>query len=674
MLPNCSSLRCFQGDHLRRSQLLVPLACGLLALMIGILLRAADPGGLVILRERTFDLYQRVDPPRIGRDTPVRIVDVDDASLAILGQWPWPRDIIADLVLRLGQAGAAVVALDMIFPEPDRSNAASLVETWDLPAGLRSALGNALANEPSHDESLARALRAVPSVLGVALATSLDASPASFTPAAGMAIVGPDPQAYLATSPATVGNLPMLQEAASGLGSIHVSGRDDDAVIRHIPALTLVGEAYLPSLFIEALRVAQGAQSLILRTNEDPAQPLSGVPESLRIGDVTLSLTQTGDYRLRYGVLDPGLTIPAHLVLAGDAPLSSIFSGTIVLVGTSAPGLFDLRATALGTIAPGVSIHAQAIAAILAQRNLVRADWTGGLELALILAAGLSVIAAGLLARPLIAAVSAALVIGALAGGSWWAFTSHLMLVDASAPILVTLLTFGATNVPVLIGTDQQQRFIRSAFSRYLAEPVLARLERDPRALRLEGERIIITVLFMDMRGFTTRAETMEPGDAVHLLNSMLDPLSQAVLEEEGTIDKFMGDGMMAFWNAPLDQGDHAARAVRAALGMQAVMERFAGQTSADGKPLTIGIGIHSGEAFVGNMGSTRRFAYSAIGDTVNLAARIETLTASLQVPLLVSQATLSTLPQQLAELFEDAGEHAVKGRAQQVRVYALKA
>ncbi|MEO0385701.1 MAG: adenylate/guanylate cyclase domain-containing protein [Pseudomonadota bacterium] len=663
----------------RLSRILVPLVLGLSCLGSGLLVRTVDPGFVAIVRERVFDLYQRVDPPVLGPEVPVRIVDVDDASLASLGQWPWPRTLLADMVTTLHQAGAAVIAFDMLFPGPDRASPLTAIEGLAVPADVARQLRTTLAGLPTNDEVFAQALASAPTVLGVA--TPPEGS--SFTPHAGLAMVGPTPTSRLTRANAITGNLPILQDAVQGLGGINVSARDDDAVVRRIPVLTSVGEeasqTIMPSMFVEALRVAQGAQSLVVRSNPTPGAPDTGIPQDLRVGALIIPLTETGAYRIRYGTLDPAITLPASAVLqARDMPssLAPLLEGTIVLIGTSAPGLFDLRATPLGTIVPGVTMHAQAIANVIADTHLARPDWTTGLELLLMALAGLMVIAAALAMRPMEAALVAAAILVALGVGSWWSFSTHLLLVDASFPITVTLLTFGAVTVPVLVGTDQRQRFIRNAFAHYLAEPVLARLESNPNALKLEGDRRTITILFMDIRGFTSRSEHMEPTDAVDLLNALLDPLSEAVLAEEGTIDKFMGDGMMAFWNAPLDQDDHAARAVCAGLAMNQAITDYNASQSANTQPLAIGVGIHTGEAFVGNMGSKRRFAYSAIGDAVNLAARVEALTSSQNHKMLITQETLdaaSTHDASLAQHFEPAGDHTVKGRSQPVTVHTLR-
>lgn len=662
------------------ARLWLPLLAGLICLLSGLAIYSSQPAGVSVARERVFDLYQRVSPRLIGADLPIRIVDVDDASLASYGQWPWPRTRLADLVDTLNQAGAAAIAFDMIFPEPDRASPLLALEGMGLPEYLDAEVRSTLQQTLGFDERFAQSLALAPIVLGVAVS----AEGSSFTPAAGLAMVGPDPAPFLVQSQATIASLPVLNEAAQGLGGIHVSAEDDDAVVRRIPVLTQVGAgtaspSLLPSMFVEALRVAQGAQSLILRTNPSPHDPQFGIPQDLGVGALTVPLTRAGTYRILYGDLDEAMTLSAREVLAStDNPqeLAPRIGGTIVLIGSSAPGLFDLRATPLGTIVPGVSMHAQAIAGVLSGANLARPDWTTGLELMVMIVAGALIIATALLTRPLVAAAILGIVVVAIGAGSWWAFSEQRLLIDASFPILLTLLTYGAVTVPVLVGTDRRQRFIRNAFAHYLAEPVLARLEADPDALTLDGERRSVTIMFMDVRGFTSRSEHMQPTQAVDLLNTLLDPLSEAVLVHEGTIDKFMGDGMMAFWNAPLDQTDHAARAVRAAKAMVDVVADVNAELSPGEKPLAIGIGLHTGEAFVGNMGSKRRFAYSAIGDPVNLAARVEALAGTLGEALLITQETLDHAKESQADLatdFTSAGDHQVKGRNQPVTVYKLR-
>lgn len=658
----------------------LPLLAGVFCLVAGLLTYASQPDALIVVRERVFDLYQRVNPHSISPEIPVRIVDIDDASLGAYGQWPWPRTRLATLLDTLTQAGAAAIAFDMIFPEPDRTSPLLALESMALPSGLDGQVRATLEDVPNFDESFAQSLASSPSILGVAVV----GQGRFFVPAAGIATVGPTPAAFLVQSPATISSLPELDQAARGLGGIHVSARDDDAVVRRIPVLTQIGAdtpspSLLPSLFVEALRVAQGAQSLIVRTNPSPLNAQQGVPQDLRVGALTVPLTQEGAYRILYGTFDPAITLSAREVLANTNTPQSLaeqIGGTIVLIGTSAPGLFDLRATPLGTIVPGVSMHAQAIAGVLSGLNLSRPDWTNGLELMLMILAGVIVIVTALFTRPMVAAIVLAIITFALGAGSWWAFSQRLLLVDVSFPILLTILTYGAVTVPVLVGTDRRQRFIRNAFSHYLAEPVLAKLEANPDALRLDGEKRTITILFMDVRGFTSRAEHMQPTEAVNLLNMLLDPLSEAVLAEEGTIDKFMGDGMMAFWNAPLDQDDHAARAIRAALAMVKIVEDLNTNSAPEQQPLAIGIGLHTGDAFVGNMGSRRRFAYSAIGDPVNLAARVEALAGSQNEALLITSETLKFATQsapELAKQFNQAGDHQVKGREQPVTVFRRK-
>ncbi|MEM1287072.1 MAG: adenylate/guanylate cyclase domain-containing protein [Pseudomonadota bacterium] len=648
---------------------------GIAVLLGAILVRSLDPAPLVIARDRVFDLYQRIDPPQISADLPIRIVDIDEAALAAYGQWPWPRTLLAELVDKLRASGAAVVAFDMLFAEPDRASPDAVIASLGISGDTRRAIEDEVSTNLGHDAAFATALGSMSTVLG--LGNGTEAAPQK----AGFAFAGPPPNDKLSATPGVVANLPILQEATSGLGMINVSERDEDAVVRRIPAVTRAGDNLVPSLFLETLRVAQGAQSYVVRSNPDPIASGLGIPHSVRVGQLSVPLTETGAYFVRYGRLAPEITLSAADILT-DQPNGTEraprVSGTIVLVGTSAAGLFDLRASALGELVPGVAIHAQAIASVLNGTNLSRPDWANGAEIVAIATLGALTLLIAFLARPLVAALLFAAIAVGTGYASLWAFESRLLLLDAVAPTISIAAVFLAVTVPRLVFTDQQQRFIRKAFSLYLAEPVLARLEKDPAGLKLEGEKRPITVMFMDVRGFTARSETMEPPAAVELLNGLLDPLSQIVLSEEGTIDKFMGDGMMAFWNAPVDQPDHAIRAVRAGRQMVDWLDAR-NMTLPEDHRLRIGIGIHTGDAFVGNMGSTRRFAYSAIGDTVNLASRVEGLAGSTLSPLLVTNETKRAIEDLMPSTedavgftFHHAGSHTVKGRAAEVTVFRV--
>lgn len=352
--------------------------------------------------------------------------------------------------------------------------------------------------------------------------------------------------------------------------------------------------------------------------------------------------------------------------------VSAAIEGSIVFIGTSAAGLQDVRTTALGQNVPGVSLHAQIVEQILSGHYLSRPDWANGLEILAIAIAGCLLVLLTTFVSPVMA-LACGMAITALAlVASWVAFAYAGLLFDPLAPILAASIThFSATAFRFLV-TDRERREVRQAFGRYLSPSLLYRIEHNRNALRLGGDDRELTVMFVDVRSFTEISERMAPTDVVTFLNTLLDALSRHVIANEGTLDKFIGDSIMAFWNAPVDVANHPRKALRAALGMRETLARLNaddafgfGATQAVG----IGIGIHTGIACVGNMGAETRFNYSAVGDTVNIAARIEAACKEVSFDILVSEATAQALPG--CALLE-AGALGLKGKTTRTRLFAV--
>ena len=354
-------------------------------------------------------------------------------------------------------------------------------------------------------------------------------------------------------------------------------------------------------------------------------------------------------------------------------------AGRIILVGTSAPGLIDLRATPLDAAIPGVEVHAQAIEQIIAEQqgglSLTRPDYARALELAIMIVLGI-VLAAIL---PTISAVHAAVlglsVMATLAIGGWGAYSQAGLLLDPSYPALALFILVAAGTTDVYRRVEQQRGEVRRAFSYYVSPTVVDEIIAHPDKLELGGVVREVTLLFCDVRNFTTLSEKLNAHELTSFINSLLTPLSEIILTNRGTIDKYIGDAIMAFWNAPLDDPDHAAHACRSALAMIAKMEdlnkTWRKQAEAAGRPydqVRIGIGINSGEVCVGNLGSSQRFDYSAIGDNVNVASRFEGLSKAYGVPIVVGEQTLERLNG--VEAIE-LDMMRVKGRAQPTRIYA---
>ena len=347
-----------------------------------------------------------------------------------------------------------------------------------------------------------------------------------------------------------------------------------------------------------------------------------------------------------------------------------------MLVGTHAAGLGDAQATPLGQIMPGVAVHAQLIEQILAQDFISRPDWANGLEIigTVLLAAFVAVMLLSFGAQFSLIAGIIALVLAI--SGSWFAFSQFRLLLDPIYPSLAAVTMYIAIERTLRVASDKEKKFVRQAFGQYLAPELLARLESSPKAMQLGGEAREITVMFMDVRGFTPISEALSATELVDFINTLLGPLSEAIQSELGTIDKYIGDSIMAFWNAPLDIADHATHACRASLKMREAVRQLNEddafgfeERGISGGHVKIGVGLNFGIAAVGNMGSEIRFNYSAMGDVVNVSARIESTTKEFGTDLLVSQ-DVANAAKGMALL--EAGEILLKGKSRPTKLYAL--
>jgi adenylate cyclase len=654
---------------------LIPVAMLALALA----LRIADVAPIQDMRLSLFDEYQRLAPAEY-EDAGVRVVDIDDDTLDRIGQWPWPRIHVATLLDRLTSLGAAVVAFDMVFAEPDRTSPQRMMRSWfdaNTPAALVDELARRL---PDHDTVLAKAISGVPTVLGIALTPAPSVQRPS--PKAGFAQAGDDPRPFLPAFRGAIVNLPQLTEPAAGVGSFNIVP-ERDGVIRRVPLFYALRKAdrtadLVPSLAAEALRVAQGASTYVIKSSN--ASGTTGFGEKTgvsqaRIGTFIVPTDAEGRVWMRDMGRVGARTIPAWQVMQGDVRAGEL-EGTIVFIGTSAAGLLDLRVTPLDAAAPGVDVHARIAEQMVLGDFLQRPDWVDGLEFVYLLALGVIVLL--LLPRwgPIGCAVVTVLGIATAVASSWLAYTQYKMLIDPLYPSLAVLSLYLCASLLVFLHTEGERRRVRHAFGRYMSPALVERLANDPTQLELGGETRDMTILFTDIRDFTSVAESMDAASLTRFINDFLTPMTDIILRHRGTIDKYMGDAIMAFWNAPLDDPDHAPNAARAALNMLAELERLNGvwtaEATKDGKPdhpVSIGVGLNTGPCCVGNMGSSLRLEYSVIGDDVNLASRLEGQSKTYGVPIVIGENTRARLDG-FASLELDLLR--VKGKQRPVRVFAL--
>lgn len=644
----------------------------ILLLLVAAFARIAIPDFLGRLSLVVFDIYQRESPRQADPNAPVRIVDIDDQSLKAVGQWPWPRTVMAKLVDRLREAGAAVVVFDVLFPERDRISPSLLLPFLTEGGASKEEVQRVLATVPDPDKTFAAAIAKLPVVLGFALTDS----GGNGTPQrkAGFAFIGgagDDPLRFTQRYSGSIVDLPVLQAAASGAGFVN-SRPDWDNVLRQIPLVMRLGSRAVPSLAAEALRLALGGSTYIGRAAGASAGTNFGEHTGLNsflIGPIAVPTDSAGNVWIHYAPSDPRRFISAADILSGKFDRARI-DGDIVLIGVSAKGLNDLHATPLARNTPGTEIHAQLIEQILQQDFLTRPDWLVGAETAFSVVIGLLMI----VLIPRIGALSSAAVggvaIAAAIATSWFAFSDAHMLVDPAFPILIIAAVYVAATLLSHRQTERRQREIRQAFSRYMSPHMVAELARHPEKLVLGGEIKLITVMFCDIRGFTTLSEGLGAEELARLINNFLTPMTEIITTHKGTIDKYIGDCIMAFWNAPLDDPDHAKNAVLAAQAMrQRLLELNEGWAAAGRRQLHIGIGINTGECCVGNFGSEQRFDYSLLGDPVNLSSRLEGLTKQYGVDLIIGEDTAAMVGDpNMVEL----DLVAVKGKSRAVRIFTI--
>lgn len=646
-------------------------------LLLAVALRFHDPVLLQEFRYRIFDNYQRLSP-RIYTELPVLVVDIDDETLAKHGQWPWSRTVVAELVARLLNAGVAALALDIVFAEADRTSPENLVaEFGDGEAAqlVRDAIAKGAL--PKHDSIFASVLSQGPTVGG--FIPTDRSGPRMPLVKAGLAHSGDDPEPFLRSYPGAISNIPEIDEALSGGGSLSPVF-DSDGVIRRVPLFVLVGGKMYPSLAAEALRVAQGASSMIIKSSGASGETAFGEHtgvNQVKIGQFVVPTDAQAAMWLRDTGSVPERVWPVWKIMDGSAPMERM-EGAIVFVGSSAAGLKDQHSTPLNQAATGVTQHAQMIEQILLGDFLERPDWADGLEMLFMLVMGLIMLGVFWVPRlgtAWASVISGAMVLGAI-GFSWYAYTDLKLLFDPMYPGIVGVLVYSGTSFLNFLDTERERRRVRAAFSQYMSPSLVDRLADDPGQLKLGGEMRDLTLLFCDIRGFTTISERLNAQELTELINRFLTPMTEIIMRSEGTIDKYMGDCIMAFWNAPLNVPEHRRLGVLSALAMRrrlvALNAELALETAAKREApieLGIGIGLNFGICGVGNVGSQQRFDYSALGDTVNLAARLEGQCKTYGVEVILSESTMQGL-EDLAALELDLIQ--VKGKTEPIRVFTV--
>lgn len=654
----------------------VSMGIGLLLVvaMLGHAVYLYRPAWLNQLEAIAYDARLRATLPG-GIDERIVIVDIDEKSLAEVGRWPWGRDRMARLVDNLfDHYQARMLGMDVVFAEPDDSSGLKILDQLAT-TSLRQVSAyqevlESLRLKLDHDEQFARALQNRPIVLGY-----------YFSDEAGVKAGGRLPSPVLparASAGKEVGvirwagygsNLDRFMTAARGAGHFNPLV-DFDGMSRRVPLLVEHKEGYYEALSLAMVRLLRGGLPLRL-----------DAPESI-LGTSYRNvewLTLTGKDGLRVPV-DENLAalipyrgpqgsfryVSASDVLSKRLP-ADVLKDRIVLLGTTAPGLLDLRATPVGSTYPGVEIHANLIAGMLDGNLRHKPAFVMGIEVVWVLACGLSLA----LLLPLLSPLQGTLVVALLSGG-----TIALNLVMWSSGLVVPL-----SGVLLLIAMQwiynmawgyfveaRSKRQFADLFGQYVPPELVEEMSRDPQRYSMDGCSEDLTVLFSDVRNFTTISEGLEPKALANLINGYLSAMTGVIRQHRGTLDKYIGDAIMAFWGAPVPDAEHAERAVAAALAMQERMVVLGQEFEQRGWPvLTIGIGINSGVMTVGDMGSDVRKAYTVMGDAVNLGSRLEGLTKQYGVGILAGETTRAAVE---GYVWREIDRVRVKGKAEPVAIY----
>jgi len=631
---------------------------------------------------KVYDLKFRVRGP-VPASQEVVILGIDDDSVAAYGRWPWSREEQARLVDRVKEAAPRVIVLDITFPEKQETatirTLANLCQEIVKRGGSKDIV--ALVEEEQHranvDLILAEAIRRGPPTIlgfffekvgGTAGGVQVTALMApSFVRASTYNVVR-----LLDTEPSRIPligaagvklNIPEINEAAAGAGYFNMLP-DVDGTVRWFPMTILYGPDFFAPMSLVAMTHYRG--------NPTTAITLSRVGvESIRVGNQEVPVDRHGRMLINY-LGPPGMvpTYSAKALLEGSLPAEAL-KDKIILVGATAVGIYDLRVTPFSGVFPGVEVQATVLDNLL-RSNFIRVP-KFGLPLMLLILLGLGVML-GLLLPQLSAAwafVFTLLLIEGFTFSNYFLFSRLGIQLELFYPLMEIVGVYLGITMQRFLAEERERLRIRKAFESYVAPAVVQEMLKHPEALRLGGERRVISVLFTDIRGFTTMSEHLDPEGVVKLLHDFLNPMSNIIINQGGTIDKYMGDAIMALFGAPLEQPDHARQACRAALQMEDTLEELNRQWAKQGRPpLRIGVGVNTGPVAVGNMGSDRLFDYTAIGDNVNLASRLEGLTKYYGTNILISQATAGALENGF--ILRDVDRVKVKGKAQASDIFEV--
>lgn len=593
------------------------------------------------LEKMAYDIRINLTLPDEG-DPQIVIVDIDEDSLRELGQHPWPREYFAELLyLLFAEYEISTVGFDIVFAEEDRRGASeALGRVMEEKPELASVL-EPLIDQLNGDLQFAEILAQIPAVLGF----YMDRESESETPSVGrlpepLEIISPISPDRLQIPEANrfSGNLPVLQDSAMTAGFFDNPLVGSDGIFRRVPMLQKYKGQYYQSLSLAVMRSLLDMPPVELIVSGDADNPIL---EALDLGGFRIPVdNQSGALVPYYGGRGTFEYFSVVDIFRQTIPKERL-QGTVVLIGASAPGLLDLRTTPIESVYPGVEVHANLVAGILHQAFKHQPGYTLGGEVLLMVLVGLILTFALPRMPPLLILAGSTVLFISLWSLNLWLWEEYNWVFPLAASMLLTASLIAYQLSYGYLVESRGKRQLTRLFGQYVPPELVDEMDQDPSSISLEGESRDMTVLFSDVRGFTTISEGLTPEELTRLMNAFLTPITGVIHDHRGTIDKYMGDAVMAFWGAPLNDPDHASHGVKAGLEMIKVMEELGPEFKKRGWPeLRIGVGLNTGMMNVGNMGSEFRMAYTVLGDAVNLGSRLEGLTKQYGVDLMVSETT----------------------------------
>ena len=624
----------------------------LITVMVGVGLRVYDVEPLKILRLNTFDYYQKIQPRTVTSNHFV-VVEITEQDLKAYGQWPWNRNLIAQIHQRIINQKANTVQYNILFSESDRLNASSFVDSQSLTDDVKEKL----LLIPDNDQVLAQYFNVGDAVLMYSVKNSATDGKIKKP---NIMYKGSDPTGWLYNFLGVVNNLPIFLDTAKGVG-VNIMIPSIDGTVRSQPLLVNTDQGIVPAQILETLRVVMNGRAYKVITAQD------GVKEIYLNRQFVIRPDANAMININFAEAKTIPTMSVTDLMTKDIDLTN----KIIIVGLNAAGLSTLKDTPLGLMTD-MQISVQAMDTIATKTSLQRDSNINLLEIGitsflllilLVIVPRLNVFwTAGILF----------LSVGSVTYASWHMYSKMFTLVDASWPILILSITWAHLAFNNFAVQSRLRQQIKKQFEHYLAPDMVAKLQKDPALLKLGGETRTMTFMFSDIRGFTPISEKYKgnPAGLTKLINRFLTRMTDIIISNGGTIDKFMGDCIMAFWNAPLDMKDHANRAVKSAVEMQKELKQLNKELKKEKLPeINIGIGINTGEALVGNMGSEQRFDYSVIGDDVNLASRLESSSKELGSTLVIGEKTKIKTQ---GYKYKSLGTIKVKGKSEKIKVYTI--